>query len=279
MTRSGGSSIGNGNVAANLEAVKGRIAEAALRAGRAADDVCLVAVTKTFPVEVILEAWEAGQRHFGENRPEEGAQKIPLVMRQIAARQLTTVDPAQTDSSSTSEGSEPVLPIPIWHMIGHVQSRKTEMVAAHFDIVHSLDRLKIARRLSRLTVSASREIPALIECNVSGEDSKYGYSVAGWEKEPAVQTSFFEEVKALLALPGLRIEGLMTVAPISDDPEDVRPFFSSLRGLRDLLSEQFPEANWHHLSMGMTDDFEIAVEEGATLVRVGRAIFGPRSWV
>lgn len=257
----------SGRVAANLTEVRDRIAEAALRSGRDPGDVQLVAVTKTFPVEAILAAWEAGQRHFGENRPEEGAGKIPLITRRLTAREL--------DEAELAAGA-PVRTMPVWHMIGHVQSRKTAMVVDYFDVVHSLDRLKFARRLSALAVEAGREIPVLVECNVSGEVSKYGYDAAGWEKEPDVRDALFSALADVVGLPGLRIEGLMTVAPIAGDAEAVRPIFASLRRLGDALAERFPEVDWHHLSMGMTDDFEIAVEEGATLVRIGRAIFGSR---
>lgn len=272
-------------VADNLREVRERIADAALRAGRDPADVWLVAVTKTFPVTAVLEAFEAGQRHFGENRPEEGAWKIPEVMRHLAAQHLAAEGPPADlpeEGSAIPSATVPIRPMPrwhmpIWHMIGHIQSRKTDMVATYFDMVHSIDRLKVARRLSRLAMDADREIPVLLECNVSGEESKYGYAASGWEEEMDVREALFSEVRSLLDLPGLRLEGLMTVAPIAEDPEAVRPIFASLRRLRDALAEECPDVSWHHLSMGMTDNFEIAVEEGATLVRVGRAIFGPRA--
>ena len=147
----------------------------------------------------------------------------------------------------------------------------------HFDFVHSVDRMAVAQKLSRLAVDAARTLPILLECNVSGEASKYGYQLAGWEHDPDLRQTFFDEVAQVLALPGLRLEGLMTMAPLVDDPEEVRPVFASLRGLRDALREAFPGADWQHLSMGMSADFEVAVEEGATLIRVGRAIFGARA--
>lgn len=236
----------------NLRQVQARIAEAALRAGRDPSSVTLVAVTKTFPPEVVLEGYAAGLRHFGENRPEEGAGKIPAV-----------------------NGAVPG-PRPTWHMVGHIQSRKADLVVEHFDVVHSVDRVKIARRLSRFAVEAGREIPVLLECNISGEATKFGFAVGRWEEDAAQREAFFAECAAILELPGLRVEGLMTVAPIADDPEAVRPVFARLRTLRDALRERFPHLPWRELSMGMTDDFEVAVEEGATMVRIGRAIFGPR---
>ncbi len=240
-----------------LKRVRERIAEAALRRGRSPDAVKLVAVSKTFPPEAVLAAWACGQRDFGENRPEEGAWKIPAVAARLGK----------------------VEELPTWHMIGHIQRRKARHVITHFDIVHSLDRQVLAQRLNRLAVEAGRTIPVLLECNVSGEASKYGYRVAGWEHNDDVRAAFFGEVAVLAALPGLRVEGLMTMAPLVDDPETVRPVFASLRALRDALAERFPAITWRHLSMGMSSDFEVAVEEGATLVRIGQAIFGPRKGV
>lgn len=233
----------------NLEHVRSRMAEAALRAGRDAASVRLVAVTKTCGAEAILEAWACGQRDYGENRPETAAEKLPQV-------------------EAALQGAHPT-----WHMIGTVQRRKTGLVVAHFDWVHSLDRWALAERLSRDAVAAGRVLPVLLECNVSGEVSKAGYALHGWEGDPDVRDHFFQQVQALLMLPGLSVEGLMTMAPLTDNPNDVRPVFASLRGLRDALCERFSQKPWPHLSMGMTDDFEVAIEEGATLVRIGRAIF------
>jgi len=241
------------SISANLAHIRARIAEAALRAGRAPNAVRLVAVTKTCPIEAILAAWESGQRDFGENRPEEGAQKVGEMAERLAAENAK----------------------PVWHMIGHVQRRKANLVIAHFDVVHAIDRLALAQKLSALAVEAGRALPVLLECNVSGEASKYGYAAAGWEGDSALRERLYAEVAAVSALPGLRLEGLMTMAPIADDAETVRPIFASLRGLRDALREWFPDMALPHLSMGMTDDFEVAIEEGATLVRIGRAIFGP----
>ncbi len=236
----------------NLDEVRSRIAEAALRSGRQPEDVRLIAVTKTFPAEAVLAAWACGQREFGENRPRQAIGKIRWV--------------ADTLGEET----------PAWHMIGHIQSRKARWVVEHYDWAHSVDRLSVAEKLSRLAADAGRELPVLLECNVSGEASKFGYDVAEWENDEAMLERFFTEVETALALPGLRIGGLMTMAPFVDDPESVRPVFASLRRLREALRERFPQAPWSHLSMGMTDDFEVAVEEGATMVRIGRAIFGER---
>jgi len=237
----------------DLSHVRERIAEAATRAGREPQSVLLVAVSKTFPVQAILEGYQAGLRHFGENRPEEGAEKIPQVNEAVDG------------------------PRPTWHMVGHVQSRKADLTVKHFDRVHSVDRLKIARRFSRFATPAERVLPVLLECNVSGEASKYGFAADRWEAEDGQREALFTACEKILALPGLRVEGLMTMAPLTDDPETVRPVFARLRGLRDALAERFPSATWQELSMGMTDDFEVAVEEGATMVRIGRAIFGSRT--
>lgn len=238
------------SISRNLSEIKVRIADAALRSGRSQQDVQLVAVTKTFPVEAILTAYNKGQHDFGENRPEQGAVKIPEL-----ANALQEIPPT-------------------WHMIGHIQSRKARLVVEHFDFVHSLDGMKLAQKLSTSAVSAGKQLPVLLECNVSGEASKYGYQVAGWKQEQRIREAFFDEVSSLVTLPNLDVQGLMTMAPIADNAEDVRPVFASLRALRDALCERFPQLSWPHLSMGMTDDFEVAVEEGATLVRIGRAIFG-----
>ncbi len=240
------------DIVQNLERVQERIAAAANRAGRDPHDITLVAVTKTFPADVVLTAYEAGVRDFGENRAREGISKI------------TALEPYVADSP------------PTWHMIGHIQSRKARRVAEQYDIVHSVDRLKIAHRLSRYAEEAGRMLPVLLECNVSGEGSKYGFPLKDWEEDTAKQEMFFSAAAEILALPSLEVRGLMTMPPYVDDPEQVRPLFVSLRLLRDTLRERFSVSDWHHLSMGMTNDFEVAVEEGATMVRVGRAIFGAR---
>ena len=236
----------------NMIEVQERIGEAALRAGRDPDAVTLVTISKTFPIEAILAAYAAGIRHLGENRPEAGETKV------VEANEAITG------------------PRPTWHMVGHIQSRKADLAVAHFDVVHSVDRRKIARRLSRFAQEAGREIPILLECNVSGEESKYGFSADRWQEDEGQREALFAACADILALPALQLRGLMTMAPWVDDPEETRPVFAALRALRDALTERFPNATWDDLSMGMTNDFEVAVEEGATMVRLGRAIFGPR---
>ena len=226
----------------NLTRVRERLAAAAARAGRNPSDITLVAVTKTHPVEALLAAYELGVRHFGENRVEEAAAKLPAFKQAVA-------DPAV-----------------VFHMIGHVQSRKAEEVAALFDRVHSVDSAKLAARLSRL---AARPLPILVEVNVSGEESKYGLAAARREE-------LFGVIEAIAPLPNLRLDGLMTMAPLVADPELTRPVFRALRELRAELEARYPGLTLPQLSMGMTDDYEVAIEEGATLVRIGRAIFGER---
>jgi pyridoxal phosphate enzyme (YggS family) len=231
----------NEQIAENLAQVRERIAAAAARAGRDPAEVTLVAVTKTRTPEEVAVVYRAGVRHIGENRVEEAEEKQP-----------------QLD-----------LPEATWHMVGHIQSRKAERAAACFDVVHSVDRVKIARYLDRAVQAHGALLPVLIEVNVGGEESKYGF---GLEDREALERAVGE----ILSLAHLQVEGLMTVAPIAADPEEVRPMFARLRALRDALQERFPACRWEHLSMGMTDDFEVAIEEGATMVRIGRAIFGPR---
>ena len=229
----------------NYLRVLDQIAEAARRSGREAEEIRLVVVTKTQPLEVVKAAIEAGIRIFGENYAEEGVAKIQSL-------------PAQS-------GVE-------WHMIGHVQSRKARLVADHFALLHSLDSLKLARRLDRFAAEADRTLPVLLELNVGGEESK-----SGWDVSDEVRwKTFLDETDELLALAHLQVQGLMTMPPLGTDPEESRRFFQRLRAMRDRLAAQFPAAEWHELSMGTSTDFQVAVEEGATLLRVGTAIVGAR---
>lgn len=240
-------------IAENLNQVHLCIEQAACRAGRDPNDITLVAVSKTFAPDAMLAAYLAGHRHFGENRPDEGAEKIPQVLASIEDTQ------------------------PVWHMIGHIQRRKAKQVIEFFDIVHSIDRMTIATRLNTLAQQVDREIPVFLECNISGESSKYGFDLTGWEKNSQIFQNFCNEVKEILDMPGLKIKGLMTIPPFVENPEEARPIFASLRNLRDTLSEKFPSEKVSHLSMGMSHDFEVAIEEGATMIRIGRKIFGQRT--
>jgi pyridoxal phosphate enzyme (YggS family) len=231
---------------ANLRSVQDRIAAAAGRAGRDPAEITLVAVTKMEPPERIRAAYELGLRHFGENRIEEAREKVGDLPTDIT-----------------------------WHMIGHIQSRKARDVVPLFQWVHSADRLKIARRLARYAAELAEPLPILLECNISGEASKYGFEADRWAEDEVQRRALWAAVEQIVALPHLGVQGLMTMAPIVEDAEQARPIFARLRQLRDELAAAFPQADWQHLSMGMTDDFEVAIEEGATLVRIGRAIFEP----
>jgi PLP dependent protein len=237
-------------IAENILQVQHNIAAACARANRNPADVTLIAVSKTHPAEAVLEAVSAGVQHFGENRVEEAENKIPAVNGQTH------------------------LPL-TWHMIGHIQSRKAKEVVPLFNLVHSVDTVKLAAKLSGVAFEADKKLDVLLEVNVSGEESKYGFQATDWSNQAAVQSALWEEVGQMLALPGIRVQGLMTMAPIVDDPEQARPVFADLARLRAALVEAF-KVDLPHLSMGMTDDYPVAVEEGATLVRVGRAIFGER---
>lgn len=210
--------------------MQGCIARACERSHRLPDEITLVAITKGVDVSAIRTAFDCGIRNFGENRVQEAEGKIG---------QLSDLKP---DVS--------------WHMVGHLQSNKAKTAVELFDIIHSVDSVRLAEILSR---RAGRPLPVLLEVNVSGEATKGGFSVAG----------IAAAVNEIRQLPNLKTMGLMTVAPFVADPEEIRPVFRKLRELRDSLGLK-------HLSMGMTDDFEVAVEEGASMLRIGRAIFGER---
>ena len=236
-------------LAARIAAIQERVAAAARRSGRAPDAVRLVGVTKTHPPELVAEAVSAGLHDFGENRVQEAQGKIAAL--------------AGTRNAMT------------WHLIGHLQSNKARRAAELFDMVHSVDSVHLAQALARGAAERA-PLPILLQVNVSGEASKEGFALADWDVRPDALQAFFGEVEQVLALPELAVQGLMTIAPWGDDPEAARPTFRAARRLRDALAQQFPAASWDALSMGMTDDFEVAIEEGATIVRVGRAIFGSR---
>jgi pyridoxal phosphate enzyme (YggS family) len=235
-------------ISQNIEQVRENIAAACARVGRNPSEVTLVAVSKTHGSDAILQAIAAGAQHFGENRVEEAEGKIPEINRQASVT---------------------------WHMIGHIQSRKAKEIPALFQVVHSVDRIKMAARLSQAVVDAGKTLDVLLEVNVSGEASKGGLSAQGWQTDADVRSVVWQEVEGILALPGLRVRGLMTMAPIVEDMEQARPVFAGLASLRTALTDSFGIA-LPELSMGMTDDYPVAVEEGATIVRVGRAIFGMR---
>ena len=240
-------------IAGRLSAVQQRIDESAERAGRDPDQITLVAVTKTWPVEVLAAAYNAGIRDIGENRAEELSRKRKKL-----------------------QGSVPAADPLVWHQIGTLQSRKTKLVAQNADMFHALDRLKVANRLSAQLVELDRNLPLLLEVNLSGEASKSGFNVNDWEESATQREDVRTVVQTVAQLSGLQLQGLMTMAPWDVEEAVIRTVFRRTRLLRDWLQEQLPQVPLPHLSMGMTDDFEIAIEEGATIVRIGRAIFGSR---
>jgi len=230
---------------ARLERVREQIAAAALGCGRDPHSVRLVVVTKFQPLETVCAAVEAGAGLLGENYAEEAVAKIS------ALKEKTEVE---------------------WHMIGHVQSRKADLVAAHFTMLHSLDSLKLAGRLDRECAASGRTLPSLLEFNVSGEASKSGFPA--WDE--ARWPELLEEIAPVVRFGHLPVCGLMTMPPFDEDPERSRPFFQRLRRLQEFLAANLPEAHWADLSMGTSVDFPAAVQEGATYVRIGQAILGPR---
>jgi len=225
-------------LATNIAHVRSTIAEAARKAGRAPSEITLVAVSKSKPVELVHMAYNLGVTDFGENRVQEALPKIAA----FHPRGLR------------------------WHMIGHLQSNKASKVVSPVYCVHSVDSLYLAQVLNRHAGEQRKRLLVLLQVNVSGEASKEGMSRA---ETP-------ELARQIVALPHLQVEGLMTMAPLVEDPEQVRPVFRELRLLRDRLRAALPASSWQHLSMGMTDDYAVAIEEGATIVRIGRAIFGER---
>lgn len=225
-------------LASNIAHVRSTIAEAAQKAGRTPEEITLVAVSKTVPVQLVRMAYNLGVANFGENRVQDALLKIAEFNPQDVR----------------------------WHMIGHLQSNKAGKVIGPFYCVQSVDSPHLAQILNRYALEHGIRFPTLLQVNVSGEASKEGIS--------PVETP--EVARQILALPHLEVQGLMTIAPLVQDPEEVRPIFRGLRSLRDQLRDMMPQSAWQHLSMGMTDDYRIAIEEGATIVRVGRAIFGER---
>ena len=219
------------DIRANLERVRERMARAAERAGRRGEDVLLVGVAKTIDVDRVRAAIAAGLGAVGENRVQEARDKIPAIGRGVA-----------------------------WHLIGHLQTNKVREALDLFDVIHSVDRIDLARELDRRARARGRSIDVLVQVNVGGELSK-----GGWPPE-AVETA----VEAVAALAGLRLRGLMTIPPAVERAEDARGWFRALRKLAE--RHGLPE-----LSMGMSADFDVAIEEGATMVRVGTALFGPRA--
>jgi pyridoxal phosphate enzyme (YggS family) len=241
---------------ARLEIVLERVATAAARAGRRPEEVQLVAVSKTVPAERVAALAHLGVRCFGENRVEEAEEKLPTIRALLG--------PEAYEAQR-------------WCLVGHLQSRKAARALHIFDEIHSVDSLRLAARLDRHLADREQPLPVLLEINVSGEAAKYGLPAGGWPGDPEQVSALYEQIEAILALRRLAVQGLMTVAPLVPDPEAVRPVFWRLRELRDALARRWPEHPWQELSMGMSDDYEVAIEEGATMIRLGRAIYGSRS--
>ena len=223
-------------VVENLERVRGQITQAAAKAGRSANDVELVAITKTHPAEKVREAVDAGHTLFGESRVQEARAKIPELPSNLR-----------------------------WHFVGHLQKNKIRHALPLFELFHGVDSLALAQEINRIAAEEGMHPRILLEINVAEEGSKFGFKTE----------SLRVEMESLLTLPRLSIEGLMCIPPLADEAEASRKYFVQLRELRDSLEKEF-DLTLPHLSMGMTNDFPVAVEEGATLVRVGTAIFGER---
>ena len=230
---------------ARYEHVLAEIEQVARRAGRRPEEIRLVVVTKGHPVSAIEALYLLGGRYIGENRVEEALKK------QAVLADLEDLN---------------------WHMIGHIQSRKAARVAGNFSLVHSLDSVKLAHRLDRFAGEADVTQDVLLQFNVSGEETK-----SGWEAwDESRWESLLPEIEAVLDCNHLRVRGLMTMAPYSLNPEDARPSFARLNRLRGWLARRFEHHDWDQLSMGMSGDFVPAIEEGATILRVGTAVMGPR---
>ena len=227
-------------VTENLEIVNQKIAQACERAGRRRDEVTLIAVSKTKPVSLLEEAYQAGARDFGENKVQEMMDKIPVLPEDIK-----------------------------WHMIGHLQRNKVKYLIGKTTLIHSVDSMRLAEEISRLSTKNNVTTDILIEVNIAEEESKFGTS-----RDEAI--SLVEEVSGLS---GIRICGLMTIAPYVDDPEDNRKYFREIKKLSvDIANRNIDNVSMSILSMGMTGDYEVAIEEGATMVRVGTGIFGERNY-
>ena len=226
------------SVTENLQSIEQRIRAACQRAGRDRSEVTLISVTKTKPVSMLEEAYAAGERNFGENKVQEILAKAPELPQDIT-----------------------------WHMIGHLQTNKVRQVITRAGMIHSIDSEKLAETVSREAVKAGICMPVLIEVNAAGEESKFGVSPEETE----------ELIRRIAPLPGIRVRGLMTIAPYTEDPETNRPYFAALKRLcLDISQKSIDNVDMYELSMGMTGDFEVAIEEGATFIRIGSGIFGER---
>jgi PLP dependent protein len=232
-------------IAENIQSIEARIANAARQAGRKAAEIRLVVVTKAQPHEIVEDALRAGARILGENYPEETLPKLLALKSRYPAE---------------------------WHMIGHLQSRKAAIVAEHFDMFQSLDSLDLAVKIQNRSAGFGRRLPVLLEFNTGGEVSKSGWDAVDELRWP----DLLPDVRRVAAMPNLEIRGLMTMPPLVEQPEQARPYFDRLRRLRDFIQVEVDGIQLYELSMGTSTDFESAVLEGATLVRIGTAILGTR---
>jgi len=224
----------------NIQWIRDRIAAAAASCNRSPDGITLLPISKTFPVDSISQAAAAGISRFGENRVQEAEKKI------LHFRSLANLE---------------------WHLVGHLQSNKAKRAAELFDVIHSVDSIKLATRLSQACVEIGKVLSVLIQVDLGGEDTKFG----------AEPDSIADIVRVVSGLKGIRINGLMTIPPFFEDPDKSRPYFARLRDLRDTVESEMPGClGERHLSMGMSHDFEAAIREGSTMVRIGTAIFGTR---
>lgn len=233
------------DISENLTYVKQEIKKTAGNAGRDPDEIKLVVVTKEKPANVVKEVLEAGVKSIGESYLQEAVFKMELL------------SDFEID----------------WHMIGHIQSGKANRVAALFDYIHSVDRFEIADQLNQAARDLNRVLPALLEFNLSGEKSKYGWQA----KDEKNWETLAEGLEPVMRMSNLKINGLMTMAPYYEDQEKARPIFRKLRKLRSFLAERFENQHLSELSMGMSGDYHVAIEEGATILRIGSAIVGPRN--
>lgn len=226
-------------IADNLKKVQEKMEAAARRVGRKPEEIRLVAVSKTVPPERVLEGIQAGVKILGENYVQEAKKKVEALGRDVA-----------------------------WHFIGHLQTNKAKIAVRLFDLIHSVDSLHLAEELNKAAQVEGKVMPVLLEVKLSEEKSKFGVE----------EDNILQLAEGISRMENLMVQGLMTMPPLFSEPEDARPYFTRLRKLSEMIAYQkFPRVSMEELSMGMSNDFEIAIEEGATLIRVGTAIFGPRS--
>jgi PLP dependent protein len=228
------------SIAHNIQLIRERIANAAVGCGRSPGEILLLAISKTFPVESIAQAAQAGLHQFGENRVQEAESKI------LHFKEATNLE---------------------WHLVGHLQSNKARHAAELFDVIHSIDSIRLAQKIHQASLEIGKTLSVFLQIDLGGEETKFG----------AEPDRIREIVSDITGLKGIRLNGLMTLPPYFEDPEQARPYFAKLRELREMLESEQPGClGQQHLSMGMSHDFEVAIQEGATIVRIGTAIFGLR---